>query len=126
MQWFSCLTRQDFDTVAWDPYPELEVMAWRHNTYLNPAVEGPSFLIPAANILSQVCWLTLSMHEARTEEVGSDNNGNLQEQTRMHHQGLCTTVSKVWLTAGFTRVCVYLCPEGLLSLTHLSKDVQVV
>ena len=82
--------------------PELEIMAWKHNSYLDPAVEGPPCIIPLTSILSQACRLTLTVPEARAEDVASDDedsHGPVPRPSASPGMG-----AKVWITAGLTRV----------------------
>ncbi|GJF00872.1 hypothetical protein PsYK624_171740 [Phanerochaete sordida] len=89
VRWFR---RASFDTSPWDGYPELEVLFWKFNEYLNPDREGPPFFLLPDEILSQAARLTLltpSKHHNDDDETLLADQPNPQR--------------KIWATCGLTK-----------------------
>ncbi|EMD32048.1 hypothetical protein CERSUDRAFT_77644 [Gelatoporia subvermispora B] len=85
VRWFSKL--QDIDTSIWDPYPELEVLFWEYNKYLDPQQEGPPSIIPA-------CRCTLRKYPRHESD----------EEEDLANESADKTAKRIWATVGLTQV----------------------
>ncbi len=77
--------------------PELEVLFWEYQKYLNPNEAGPPLLIPISLVRSQACRVAVFKYPKRLDAEESDEEG----YSSGRRVGAAT---RVWATVGLTRV----------------------
>ena len=81
--------------------PELEVAFWEYGTFLDPQVEGPAAVVPAHEITSQACRVTLRRYPCSPSADEEDEDDDLAVPPTSLR---ADNSSRLWATIGLTRV----------------------